>query len=59
MDPNTYVLAAVLNGLRQKELSLSPLEAEFTPFKPVSPSTDAEAAGAAFNGPREPSGASA
>jgi hypothetical protein len=32
MDPNTYVLAAVLNGLRHKELGTLPPEAEFTPF---------------------------
>ena len=32
MDTTTYVLAAVLNGVRQKELGLLPPEAEFTPF---------------------------
>ena len=32
MDPNTYVLAAVLNGLWRKELGLLPPEAEFTSF---------------------------
>ena len=31
MDANTYVLATVLNRLRQKELGLLSPEAEFTP----------------------------
>ena len=32
MDTTTYVLAAVLNDVRQKELGLLPPETEFTPF---------------------------
>lgn len=32
MDANTYVLAAALNGLRQKELGLLPPETELSPF---------------------------
>jgi hypothetical protein len=32
MDPNTYVIAAVLSSLRQKEKGVLPPEAEFTPF---------------------------
>jgi hypothetical protein len=32
MDPNNYVIAAVLNGLRHKQNGTLPAEAEFTPF---------------------------
>jgi hypothetical protein len=32
MDPNTYVLAAVLNSLRQKKKGAWTPEPEFTPF---------------------------
>jgi hypothetical protein len=32
MDPNNYVLAAVLNGLRHKQNGTPPAEVEFTPF---------------------------
>jgi hypothetical protein len=32
MDPNTYVLAAVLNGLRQRKKDKLPPEPEFTLF---------------------------
>ena len=32
MDPNNYVIAAVLNGLRHKQNGTLPVEAEFTPF---------------------------
>ena len=32
MDPNNYVIAAVLSGLRYKENGTLPPEAEFTPF---------------------------
>ncbi|MBV8901967.1 MAG: hypothetical protein JOY92_17845 [Verrucomicrobia bacterium] len=32
MDPNTYVLAAVLDRLRQRQKGKLPAEPEFTPF---------------------------
>jgi hypothetical protein len=32
MDPNHYVIAAVLNGLRHKENGTLPVETDFTPF---------------------------
>ena len=32
MDPNNYVIAAVLNGLQHKQNGTLPVEAEFTPF---------------------------
>ena len=32
MDPNNYVIAAILNGLQHKQNGTLPVEAEFTPF---------------------------
>lgn len=32
MDPNNYLIAAVLNGLWHKQNGTLPAEAEFTPF---------------------------
>jgi len=32
MDPNNYVIAALLNGLRYKQNGTLPADEEFTPF---------------------------
>ena len=48
MDTNTYVLAAVLNSLRRKELDFLPPEVEFTAF-------NLSDLGQALNRPEQPS----